>query len=727
MASMASSLMGKVQSIFGGQSKTKRKDRVSTGSSDKQTVDHFISDLWPRLQYCYLTYHQMIWQSILFYVGQTWLTWDPYRKFYYPQTAEDEYTPQPKINHFSPAIDAVCSNFSSIPPIEAVARDADGDEQYKRHGIARVASRVAKDFLMRQGLKSDFMSKGATPCKASIIFVLAGGLYTSVRAVAKTPRQTQLGPVQEYSIEMDLLNPMVIIPRPGSETIGGQSGTPYLAVGRRMTLNEVWNRFQVVASADVIFLDGYNSTYENALNFYYTGFNATDVQNDDSCLVVEWYIPPESENASGIEDFADQGVYAVYVNEKVKWYSDWDFPEHPITKFDYISIPQMFFGRSIAFDLCNLQEELQQYEAIIKLHAMTNAVSPWVVDANTLVGEITGRSDKVIKYRSLGPTSAPPKREPAGTLDQGVYAKLQQIKGEFENITGAASVFRGRQEGSVTAGSAIAQLRGQAQQMFSSPQMNWANGWKETTRKAVKFAQKYYSFEQIQTIVGDNNNQAIKDFMACDLDESVEWLASQNGTPQTMDEMKQEMLNLFDRKAIDITQVEVKERLFELFGETGMMIQFNLDATRARMENRGMKMMTPPVPPSPQNPQGTPGGPIPPTFMPEIEDLQTHFNIHVEAIKSLEFDALPPPCKQLLIQHTLATKAAMMGVPGMLPPGAPPAPPPPGSPLPPPHQSGSHLAAHGKPTVGTSHAGQGQHPPGTSLQGAPPPLTPPVP
>lgn len=718
MATLASRIRG----VFGMSSpdrttptKPKREDRQSTGSADEDEVREFISNLWPKLQSCYLSYHQMIWQSILFYVGQTWLTWDPYRKFYYPQVPEDEFTPQPKINRFSPAVDAVASNFSSIPPIEAVARDADGDEQSKRHGIARIASRLAKDFIMRQGLKSDFMSKGPTPCKAAILFVLCGGFHTAVRAVAKSPRDTPLGPVQEYTIEMDLLDNMVVIPRPGSETIGGQSGTPYLAIGRRMTLNEVWNRFQIVAEADVLFLDGYNSTYENALNFYYTGFNATDVQNEDSCLVVEWYVPPESESFPGIEEFSGAGLYAIWNGDALKWYSDWDFPEHPVTKFDYIAIPKMYFGRSIAFDLCDLQEELQQYEALIKLHAMCNAVDPWVVDSNTLVGEITGRADKVIKYRSIGPNSAPPKRAGAGSLDQGVYAKLAQIKEEFEVISGAASVFRGRTEGSITSGTAISQLRGQAQQMFSSPQMNWANGWKETVRKAVKFMQKYYSTMQILAICGTSGNQqAVADFKdpGTLLDDVVEWLASQHGTPQTMDEMKEEILNLFDRKAIDITQVEVKERIFELFGETGMMSQFNLDATRARMENRGMRQ-TPPVPP---------------TFMPEIEDLQTHYNIHIEEIKALEFDQLPPPNKQLMLQHAMATKIAMNAPPpGMIPaaPLPPAGSPPPGSPPAPPPTGTGHLSSHGHPTVGTQHHGQGIQPIGAS-QGAPP-VQPPLP
>ncbi len=305
---MASAIANLFSKVTGGgsrsdaaTSKPKRVDRTSTGSNTEKDVGSWISDKWEKVRTSYLTYHQLIWQSILFYVGQTWLTWDPYRKFYYPTVPEDEFTPQPRINRFSPAVDAVATNFNTIPPIEAIAKEADGDEWNRRHGIAMVASRLAKDFIMRQGLKSDFKAKGNKPTKAAMVFVLAGGLYTSLRMRQLPPKTVgpsadPLGTVQLSEVEMDVLSPLVMLPRPGSEDFGGQSGTPWVFVARRMTLNEVWNRFEVVAKADVYFLDGYNSTYENALNYYYTGFNATDLQNEDSCLVVELYVPPSSQD-----------------------------------------------------------------------------------------------------------------------------------------------------------------------------------------------------------------------------------------------------------------------------------------------------------------------------------------------------------------------------------------------------------------------------------------------
>lgn len=607
-----------------------------------EEANAWVSDNFQKVKIAFVTYHQMVWQAILFYVGQTWLTWDIGRRWWIPSVPEDDFTPQPKINYFSPTIDAVCSNFNSIPTIEAKARDADGDEQYRRYGIAQVASRLSKDFTMRTGMKSDFESKGDKPSEAAMLFVLGGSLFTYVQARDATSTQSpDLGPIQTKTVECDLLSSLTVLPRPGSTNIGGISGSPYLYACRRMPLSEIYTRYQINAEADNFSISGANNVYAASLNYFYTGSNSVDLQAQDSALVVEVFIPPAGPNAPGVREFNDTGLYAIFIGEKVRYAEEWKFPDHPITKIDYIRVPTLFFARTPAFDLTGLQEEIQVYESIIRLHGMTNAVSPWVVDANTLVGEITGRADKVIKYRSIGPNSPKPSREAPGTLDNGVYEQVQKLRGQFENVSGAASVFRGRQEGSVVASSAIAQLRGQAELMFAGPVNSWNNGWKETVRKAVVAMQKCYTLTQIMAIVGEGMTDAINDFISCDLDECIEWIAAAHGLPRTQDEMRQEMITLFDKKALDISDPGVKERLFQLFGETGMMTMFNLDATRARFENRMMKKGQPPI------------------FRPAIEDLQVHYALHTEAVKSLEFDRLPPQVQEIFLAHIMETKAAL--------------------------------------------------------------------
>lgn len=649
--SAISSLLSSATSMFRGRSDgtpgSKRPNpdaaqdnRDAQPDLELKKLEDWFTHRWEEIKTTYLTYHQMIWRSLLFYVGETWLSWSRSNRQWVPMIMEDEYTPTPRISQFATTVDAIAANFGNVPVIDCVAQEAEGDEQYKRHGVALVAGRLGRDFLTRTGLKSDFRAKGDRPAEAATTFVLTGGLYTELFLVKLPTKTTALGPLDGYTVEVDVVNPLYVLPRPGSTNIGGTNGTSFLFIARRFTLAEIEQRFQVAADADNEYVDGYNSTYENQLNYYYTGFNALTSKNEDSALVAEVFVPPTDKDNAGVRELGTDGMYGVYVNGKMQWSQAWQFPEWPVTKFDYKRIPTLFFARTPAFELCDLQYEYQAYESIIKLHSMTNAVSPWVIDENSQVSEITGRADKVIKWRSLGPGSQRPARETAGSLDPGVYATLQRIKAEFANISGAANVFKGRQEGSVTAGVAISQLRGQAELMFQGPAESWANGWKETTRKAVGLMQKVYTVEQVRAVVGDNQEQAISDFFASDLTVEVEFIATNGGLPRTKDELREEMMNLFDRGALDMSQPDVREHLFELFGETGMMTMFNLDATRARMENKAMR-------------QG-----LPPTFMPQIEDLSVHYQIHVEAIKSLDFDRLPQPAKDMMMQHALETQAA---------------------------------------------------------------------
>jgi hypothetical protein len=101
------------------------------------------------------------------------------------------------------------------------------------------------------------------------------------------------------------------------------------------------------------------------------------------------------------------------------------------------------------------------------------------------------------------------------------------------------------------------------------------------------------------------------------------------------------LLTLWDKKALDINQPEVRQEIYDLFGETGMNVEFNLDATRARIENIAMRE----------------GKPVQP--MPEIEDMTVHLLIHKRQCKELAFDQWSPESKQLMFAHITATSQAL--------------------------------------------------------------------
>jgi hypothetical protein len=619
-----------------------------------------------------------------------WCEWDDGIKAWKP-VATDEWVPHPRINRFSPTIDAVASNFAQIPEIEAIPKP---DDDPTANMVSQVCTKLSEYVVVKESLKHQ-MNMALDKCGlAAQLFVLNGGVFSIIRvknSQTNTPRQGMLdasaftcpncdryvvgapgqpppqfcpqcgnpvtaedtqvmGPITQangtpqmdtednYTLSLEIGNTLYAFPRPGSTSL---EDSPDCLWANRMPLDTIWYKWNFEAQPDAIWPDGFSVTYEHALNFWYTGYSNTTVQVKDSCMVLEMYVPPNK-----VKDFP-KGFYNVIINDQPAHEEEWEFPEHPLTMGEYLRLPTIFFPRSIAFDLCEIQRELNAYESIIKLHAMTSAVDPILQDASTVVSEITGRSDKVIKYRKVSPTSEKPERMPAGHLDDGIYKQRDNLHSEFQNISMAVNAFRGQQEGAITAASAIQQLRQQAELMFGKPSSNWNSFWCESVRKYIKFMQFYLTELQINAIVGPGLEDEVKAFMGADLDKCTEWVTTTHGLPKTRDERRQEMMMLFDKGALDINDPGIKQKVFELFGETGIMESFNKNATNARLENQQFKTGS-----------GMPGQPYqPPKIipMPVIEDMNVHVYWHKDAALSRDFQKWQPEAKTALIQHIMAT------------------------------------------------------------------------
>jgi len=692
MSSLVQAVLGATGRGTTGQSE--QEPGVGTGL-DNAKVLQFTQDRWNDLKSAYIVYHQAVWETFLFYANQTWIEWDNARKFWQPVVPDDEWVPQPRINRFSPTIDAVASNIYQVPEVEATPNP---DDDPVSTMVAQVCTDLAEYAMLKEGFKRQIHSEMDKSGLAAQLFILAGAVSSLIRvtptslqspsqSVQKTfgyqcdncdkwnmvpvgqeppkfcpecgnpvePEDAEMmapdvdesgQPVMqdnnEYEISCEIGCSLNMFPRPGAQSV---AESPYLLWAKRQPTDTIYfrhNKFE--AEPDNIWPDGYAVTYEHALNFWYTGYSSSSIQIKDSCMVLEMFVEPNK-----VKDHPD-GFYAVVINEKIADSRPWNFPEHPLTLGGYLTLPTIFFPRSIGFDLVEIQRELNSYESVIKLHSMVSAVDPIVLDKNSSVGEVTGHADKIIYWRPLGPNAQPPFRLGAGHLDDGIYKQRDNLHAEFQNISMAVNAFRGQQEGAVTAAAAIQQLRSQAELMFSKPVANWLNFWCETIRKYVKFMQKFLTVEQLVRILGPNRLAEIQAFKAADLDNVTQWVASSHGIPRTRDEKRQEFMALWDKGALDITDPSVRQKIHDLFGETGMMDTFNEDATNARLENQLFKTGTNKIPGAPY---------IPPKIVPlvGIEDMPVHLYFHKRCVKSQDFQKWPPEAKQALIQHTLLTMA----------------------------------------------------------------------
>lgn len=666
-------------------------------------------ELWPDLKNANIISHANIWQSFLMYVGKCWLEPIAKTSLFTLQVPSDDFTPMPNVNRFSPTIDSIAANFNTLPEVEAVPASQVSDDlkAHGISEIATALCQHAiKDNALRSDYKGD-EDKAGTASQQFVLsggtFTIVETMKEKIGSRPVTESQPGYGlqcrqcdqfstvpkesvpeievnpptcptcnqplEVSEASMQAPVMdeesgepkteditklkvscrigNLLYAVPRPGST---GMSSTPYLIWAERMMLEEIkrrdknqWSNYyqtnKTEPNADQVFQDGFTLSYENELNYYYTGYASSTLQAKDSAMVIQIYIEP-----GRMEDFPD-GLYAVQIGEKCIHANVWDFIEHPLTMGKYLSVPTLFHPRTPAFDLLEVCKELNRYESLITLHAMTSATDVFVQEKDAIVSEVTGRCDVVITVDSsrLPPGGQPAlQRMPAGSLDEGVYAQRQELKQELENISGAVSVFRGRQPGSITAGKAIDKLSAQAEAMFGKPVTNWNNMWKETVRKLVKNYQKKYTFAELAAIIGPDRETQIQDFIDADLDTVLEFVATMQGLPRTREQKREEMMQLYDQKVLDVTDPNVQQKLFELFGETGIGQEFNEDATRARWENTQMK-----------NGQAV-------KFRPQMENLMVHAGIHKEAGKVLDYEKWTPESQQLLEQHLGITLQAMM-------------------------------------------------------------------
>jgi hypothetical protein len=195
-------------------------------------------------------------------------------------------------------------------------------------------------------------------------------------------------------------------------------------------------------------------------------------------------------------------------------------------------------------------------------------------------------------------------------------------------------------------------LRGQAELQMAKPVANWANGWKETVRKVIKNYQRHWTAAEVAEVVGADRATQIEEFFRADLDTCLEYVATTTGLPRTRDEKRQEMITLFDKGAMDINDQNVKQKAFELFGETGMFKTFNDDARRARVNVKALRV-------------GKPA-----QFRPGIDDASIHLGIALETAKGLDFDLWDPQAQQALFQYIAEVRGAQAAEAAPIPPGA---------------------------------------------------------
>src|SRR5215467_10624253 len=145
---------------------------------DTEGALQYTQDKWNDRKNAYIVYHQSIWQCLLFYANQSWIDWDDARKVWQPQQPTDEWVPRPRINRFSPTVDAVASNFAQIPEIESTPKPPDDPTA---NMVSQVCTKLSEYIVVKEALKHQMGEMLDKAGLAAQLFVLCGGLFSIIR------------------------------------------------------------------------------------------------------------------------------------------------------------------------------------------------------------------------------------------------------------------------------------------------------------------------------------------------------------------------------------------------------------------------------------------------------------------------------------------------------------------------------------------------------------------
>ena len=128
----------------------------------------------------------------------------------------------------------------------------------------------------------------------------------------------------------------------------------------------------------------------------------------------------------------------------------------PLTHFHNIKMKRHFWSYGDPYQLTAIQTQLNKRKAQVDFMADQMGNSIWVVDADSGVkrGQITNRPGLVI-YKRPGTDVH---REDAPSIPEYMFRTADELKLEADFVSGMMGVVRGEKPGSVTAGTAIAEL-----------------------------------------------------------------------------------------------------------------------------------------------------------------------------------------------------------------------------------------------------------------------------
>lgn len=413
-------------------------------------------------------------------------------------------------------------------------------------------------------------------------------------------------------------------------------------------------------------------------------------QHLDAVMVKEVWIKPNAH-----PDFPEGGMLTI-INDRVvqcmeQW--PWPFKEFPFYKYEGIPTGEFFTESSIT-DLIPIQKEYNRTKSqMVEIKNMMGKPKLLYAKGSIDPRRISSEPGQGIPYV---PGFPPPVVIPGVEVPASMQNELDQLRADFDDISGQHEITRGNTPAQVTSGTAISFLQEQDDSKLAYQVAGIEHAVQKLGRHYLKYAAAFWQEPRLVRIVGKDNDFEAKTWQGSDLRGNTDVrVLSGSALPQSKAAKQALIMELMQMQLID---PQAGLEVMELGGLDKILEDHLIDKRSAQRENMRMAemgpeyasdLMNPPVGPDGQPMMGPdpmdpneeipydpmtqqPWQPQPPIPVNSWDNHEAHIYFHNQYRKSQAFELLDDATKQMfelhVQMHQMTLGMPQMGAAGMLPP-----------------------------------------------------------
>lgn len=334
-----------------------------------------------------------------------------------------------------------------------------------------------------------------------------------------------------------------------------------------------------------------------------------------------------------------KGFYAVLIGEvfvELREYP-WTRPDgdayFPIIHFPYDRVPGTFWGRTPMFDLMEKQRTRNRVEALgeMILTRMSNPV--WIAPNPGTTTVPSGHIGQVIYYDPHASNGQAPQRVEAAQLPPSFIHWMERIDKEMREIPGIAEILQGERPLSVKSGFAIQKLEEIARGRNTSLYNNYSLATADFQMIAFEMFRKLSPGERYSRILGNNKAWTISKIKEADLKGGMDiWVEPGSSVPKSHLEELATLEMLIGMNLVDITDPMQRLLIYRKYAMSSILPSVDVDDQFiSREHDRFLR-----------------GGEI---AVSPFDNHQMHSMRHLELWKSEEFETLPQEQREPFLKH----------------------------------------------------------------------------